>query len=71
MTVFPSGKYDDQVDSTAQFLDWFKIPMRAGEYTRPTRRHAEAIGQSRKPQPAQTEWAVGCMEWLAEQNKSS
>ncbi len=24
MTVFPKGKHDDQVDSTAQFLDWFK-----------------------------------------------
>src|SRR5207248_3714170 len=24
MTVFPNGKHDDQVDSTAQFLDWFK-----------------------------------------------
>src|SRR6202040_2339250 len=22
MTVFPKGKHDDQVDSTAQFLDW-------------------------------------------------
>jgi predicted phage terminase large subunit-like protein len=27
MTVFPNGKHDDQVDSTAQFLDWFKTPM--------------------------------------------
>jgi predicted phage terminase large subunit-like protein len=27
MTVFPKGKHDDQVDSTAQFLDWFKTPM--------------------------------------------
>jgi predicted phage terminase large subunit-like protein len=24
LTVFPGGKYDDQVDATAQFLDWFK-----------------------------------------------
>jgi hypothetical protein len=24
LTVFPSGKHDDQVDSTAQMLDWFK-----------------------------------------------
>src|SRR5215831_3821195 len=23
MTVFPNGKHDDQVDSTAQFLEWF------------------------------------------------
>jgi hypothetical protein len=24
MTAFPRGRYDDQVDSTAQMLDWFK-----------------------------------------------
>jgi predicted phage terminase large subunit-like protein len=28
MTVFPNGKHDDQVDSTAQFLNWFKRPLR-------------------------------------------
>jgi hypothetical protein len=27
MTIFPKGKHDDQVDSTAQFLDWFKKPF--------------------------------------------
>jgi predicted phage terminase large subunit-like protein len=27
MTVFPNGRHDDQVDSTAQFLDWFKRPF--------------------------------------------
>src|SRR5205823_1902559 len=27
MTVFPKGKHDDQTDSTAQFLDWFKRPV--------------------------------------------
>ena len=26
LTVFPKGKHDDQVDSTAQFLGWFKKP---------------------------------------------
>ena len=29
MSVFPNGRYDDQVDSTAQFLEWFKTPMQA------------------------------------------
>ena len=24
LTLFPSGKYDDQADSTAQLLDWLK-----------------------------------------------
>ena len=27
MTVFPNGKHDDQVDSTAQFLDWVNKPI--------------------------------------------
>ena len=31
LTVFPKGKHDDQVDSTAQMLDWFK---RAGQSRR-------------------------------------
>jgi hypothetical protein len=26
--VFPYGRHDDQVDSTAQFLDWFKLSRR-------------------------------------------
>ena len=29
LTVFPNGKHDDQVDSTAQMLDWFKQAGRA------------------------------------------
>ena len=24
LCVFPNGRHDDQVDATAQFLDWFK-----------------------------------------------
>jgi len=24
LTIFPNGKYDDQVDSTSQALDWIK-----------------------------------------------
>jgi hypothetical protein len=25
LTIFPKGKHDDQVDSTAQMLDWLKL----------------------------------------------
>jgi predicted phage terminase large subunit-like protein len=28
LTAFPDGKHDDQVDSTAQMLDWFKAAGR-------------------------------------------
>jgi phage terminase large subunit-like protein len=27
ISVLPKGKHDDQVNSTAQFLDWFKKPF--------------------------------------------
>jgi predicted phage terminase large subunit-like protein len=71
MTVFPKGKHDDQVDSTAQFLEWFKTPMPHWGIYEHTRRLAEALEQRQKPPPTPTVWAPGCMEWLAEQNKSS
>jgi hypothetical protein len=34
------------------------------------RKHAEAAEQHQKPQPTPTIWAIGSMEWLAEQPKS-
>jgi predicted phage terminase large subunit-like protein len=43
MTVFPNGKHDDQVDSTAQFLDWFKTPMPHWGIFEHTRRMAEKL----------------------------
>src|SRR5215471_12209811 len=62
MTVFPRGKYDDQVDSTAQFLDWFKRPFPGQNIFELYRRDAEAAEQA---QPAQPSPAPGTMEWLA------
>jgi predicted phage terminase large subunit-like protein len=43
ITVFPKGKHDDQVDSTAQFLDWFKKPMPHWGIYEATRRRAEKL----------------------------
>jgi hypothetical protein len=34
------------------------------------RQHAETAEPRRKPQPTRTVWAIGSMEWLAEQKKS-
>ena len=70
MTVFPKGKHDDQVDSTAQFLDWFKRPFPGQAFFELMRMQAQAAEQRRKPQPTQTVWAIGSMEWRAEQKKS-
>ena len=69
MTVFRRGKHDDQVDSTAQFLDWFKTPMPNWGIFEYYRQRAQELEQRRKPQPSPTVWAPGCMEWQAEQEK--
>jgi predicted phage terminase large subunit-like protein len=71
LTVFPRGKHDDQADSTAQFLDWFKTPMPSWGIFEYTRQLAEAAEQRRKPPPVKTVWARGSLEWLAEQKARS
>ena len=49
MTTFPNGRHDDQVDSTAQMLDWFKRgsgpSSNAGIFELYRRRAEEARGQ--------------------------
>ena len=70
MTVFPNGKHDDQVDSTAQFLEWFKRPFSNQGYYEWARQRAQALEEQRKPQPTKTVYAPGSMEWRAEQKKS-
>jgi len=52
MTVFPNGKHDDQVDSTAQFLDWFKRPYPGQgifEYYRKMAEKFAAAGSGLRP----------------------
>ena len=39
----PKGKHDDQVDSTAQFLDWFKMPFPGQNIFELYRRQAEQL----------------------------
>src|SRR6202049_477460 len=49
MTVFPKGKHDDQVDSTAQFLDWYKKPFPGQGIFELYRRLAKEAEERRKP----------------------
>jgi predicted phage terminase large subunit-like protein len=54
ITGFPKGKHDDQVDSTAQFLDWFKKPMPNWgiyEFARQQAEELAAIERGEKPEP--------------------
>ena len=70
LTVFPNGKHDDQADSTAQFLDWCKKPFPGQGIYEYYRQCAQEIEEQRKPQPVKTVWAIGSMEWQAEQEKA-
>jgi hypothetical protein len=69
--VLPKGKHDDQVDSTAQFLDWFKRPFPNQGIFEYYRQLAEEAEQRRKPLPIRPQWAAGSMEWLVEQSRTS
>jgi len=52
LTVFPKGKHDDQVDSTAQMLDWFK---RGGQEPQDWMWQMYKQAQARGPQPTRPE----------------
>ena len=48
--VFPNGKHDDQADSTAQFLDWFKKPFPGQNIFEFYQREAEKLKHQREPE---------------------
>jgi hypothetical protein len=51
-TVLPKGKHDDQVESTAQMLDWFE---RGGQEPRDWMWQLYKQAQARDPQPTRPE----------------
>jgi predicted phage terminase large subunit-like protein len=54
LTVFPNGRHDDQVDSTAQLLDWFKDgggPSSNAGIFELYRRRAEELRRGQTPGP--------------------
>ena len=69
MTVFPNGKHDDQVDSTAHFLEWHKTPAPHDGYIEWLRRKHEKLHRKPVPIPAQTNYAKGSMEWFQQQEE--
>jgi predicted phage terminase large subunit-like protein len=72
LTVFPNGKYDDQVDSTSQALDAIGNPQLKGyaflELARMTNR-GESL--ARPGPPREVFYAVGSVEWAAQQAAQS
>jgi hypothetical protein len=73
---FPDLAHDDEVDACSGALDMLNPDMKGWGAFEALRQKAEEMLAERKArgeatQPAKTEWAIGSMEWLAEQNKSS
>jgi len=66
-----AGYSSDRVDALVwAFSELLVEPMTGEGIFEPYRREAEAAAQRDKPQPTQTTWAIGSMEWQAEQKKS-
>jgi len=71
---FPDLAHDDEVDACSGALEMLNPDMKGYgiyEFYRQKAEELLAEQQRDKPQPAQPTWAIGSMEWLAEQNKSS
>jgi len=65
-----AGYSPDRVDALVwAFSELLVEPMESEGIYEFYRQEAEAAKQRRQPQPAQTVWQPGSMEWLAEQNK--
>ena len=69
LTVFPKGKHDDQANSTAQFLDWFKKPGKDQGYIDWLREAAEEKNKQRQPEPREPNYAIGSVQWEEKQKK--
>ena len=67
---FPDLAHNDEVDACSGALEMLNRPMNSWGIFEFYRRRAQELEEQRKPQPVQTTWAVGSMEWLAEQSKS-
>jgi predicted phage terminase large subunit-like protein len=50
MTVFPNGRHDDQVDSTAQFVEWLQKPFPGQNIFEMYQRDAERLKHQREPE---------------------
>ena len=64
-------KHNDQVDSTAQFLDWFKRSFPNQGICEYYRQLALEAVQRRKPQSAPSNPAPGSREWLVAQSQTA
>ena len=64
LTIFPNGKHDDQVDSTAQMLDWFKQAGREPGGIYQYYKELAQQPQTQRPEPLSTmAKRLGLLRW--------
>jgi hypothetical protein len=73
---FPDLAHDDEVDACSGALEMLNPDMKGYGMFEFYHRQAEQLraereGRGEAAHPTQSGWAIGSMEWLAEQNKSS
>jgi hypothetical protein len=66
---FPELAHDDEVDACSGALEMLNPGMKSRGFYEWARQKAEALKEQHKPQPPQHQWAIGSMEWEAEQRK--
>jgi hypothetical protein len=60
-----------EVDACSGASEMLNRPMNSWGVFELYRRRAQELEEQHKPQPAQITYAIGSLEWLAEQNKSN
>jgi hypothetical protein len=67
---FPELSHDDEVDACGGALEMLNPQMSSWGFYELVRRQAQAAEEQHKPQPRETEFARGSLEWQAEQEKA-
>ena len=67
---FPDLAHDDEVDACSGALEMLNPPMKSWGSFELARQRAQQINKADKSQPTIPNWAIGSMEWQAEQDKA-
>ena len=62
----PDLAHDDEVDACSGALEMLNPGMKSWGYYEWLRRQAQELKEQREPEPRETPWAPGSVEWQAE-----
>jgi hypothetical protein len=67
---FPDLAHEDEVDACSGALEMLNPPMKSWGSFELARQRAQQINQATKSKPTSPNWAIGSIEWQAEQDKA-